>query len=313
MARKQSAFTLVELLVVIAIIGILIALLLPAVQAAREAARRMNCSNNLRQSTVAMHVYHSTHERLPLGSLCDLFGTWVARLLPYMEQKELYSMYDFGVDHVYSSKNNRRVTEQRIATFTCPSDQPKRQWQGIACHNYVANFGNTGHDRVNYSHAEVRQEWNGFKFGGAPFEELDAINNPGGDPLLGVPFREITDGLANTLMLSETVQAEGTNDLRGFTWYGWSCWFHTSVTPNTASPDHVVRDYYCPSDPPPSDPPCIGAAEANVPFVWAARSRHPGIVNAAMCDGSGRSFSNDIEPRVWNALGTTHGGETPRE
>ena len=222
MRINRPAFTLVELLVVIAIIGILIALLLPAVQAAREAARRMQCSNNMRQATVAMHVYHDAHQRLPLGSLCDLYGTWVARLLPYLEQKELYTMYTFGA--VYSDANNRRVTQQRISTYTCPSDQPQTQWQNIACHNYVANFGNTGHDRVNYSHAEVRAEWNGFTFGGAPFEELDGLNNLD-EPKLGVPFRDISDGLVNTLMLSETVQAEGLNDLRGFTWYGWSSWF----------------------------------------------------------------------------------------
>lgn len=306
MRARRLAFTLVELLVVIAIIGILIALLLPAVQAAREAARRMHCSNNLKQVSLAMHGYHDAYNNLPIGCYGDYYGTWLVRILPYLEHNDIYDMYHFGRNAIYSDAENRMVTERQITTFTCPSDQPTTQWDGITCHNYVANFGNTGNYWVAQHRSEVADALDGIEFGGAPFMDLDIS----ADAQTGVRFRDITDGLSSTLMLSETVQAHGHNDLRGFSWWGWACWFHTSMTPNTGLPDLVLRDYYCPSNPPKDDPPCLGAKELGRPMMCAARSRHPGVVHAALCDGSIRSFSNDVTSDVWNALGTTHGGET---
>ncbi|MBN2295748.1 MAG: DUF1559 domain-containing protein, partial [Pirellulales bacterium] len=269
MRTRQLAFTLVELLVVIAIIGILIALLLPAVQAAREAARRMNCSNNLKQVSLAMHGYHDAYSHLPIGCYGDFYGTWMVRILPYLEHNDIYEMYKFGTNAIYSDAANRKVTERRIASFTCPSDHPVSQWNGITCHNYVANFGNTGNNRVANRHTEAVDTLNGIEFGGAPFMDLDPY---AGGPQTGVRFREITDGLSNTLLMSETVQARGHNDLRGFAWWGWACWFHTSMTPNTAQPDLVLTDNYCPADPPRGDPPCLGAKETGLPMMCAARS-----------------------------------------
>jgi prepilin-type N-terminal cleavage/methylation domain-containing protein len=120
---SRSGFTLVELLVVIAIIGILVGLLLPAVQAAREAARRMQCSNNLKQIGFAILNYESTFKRFPPGNLVGAAFTGLsvhARLLPFLEQANLYNMVDLNA--AYDSPTNNSARMQTVATFQCPSD-----------------------------------------------------------------------------------------------------------------------------------------------------------------------------------------------
>lgn len=125
--RPRYGFTLVELLVVIAIIGILIALLLPAVQAAREAARRSACVNNLKQLAIGLHNFHDTNNEFPPGEITpgNCCGTqsrenWAILILPYIEQKNLYERYDFNQNNEHS--NNRFVRESNIETHNCPSD-----------------------------------------------------------------------------------------------------------------------------------------------------------------------------------------------
>src|SRR5437762_3175960 len=124
--RLPAGFTLVELLVVIAIIGVLVALMLPAVQAAREAARRMKCQNNLKQIGLALHGYHDSHSSLPGGSFCPPetiahCHTWVEVLLPYLEQTSWHSQIDFSVYN--NERNNPQVlNEKKLAVLMCPSD-----------------------------------------------------------------------------------------------------------------------------------------------------------------------------------------------
>lgn len=118
-------FTLVELLVVIAIIGILAALLLPAIQAAREAARRMQCSSNLRQIVLGMHHYESSYKRIPAGGIQSNFISGFASVLPHLEQGSLYLEYDFGL--YYTDPRNVAVSKQKIPLFLCPSTSIPRE------------------------------------------------------------------------------------------------------------------------------------------------------------------------------------------
>src|SRR5947207_1779085 len=229
MFAKRSGFTLVELLVVIAIIGVLVALLLPAVQTAREAARRSKCMNNLKQISLAVHNYENTHRTFPIGAYDCCYGTWLLSILPYVEQGSLYQQYlrpgamegfggASGPDIRYGSTQNLPVTQTQIAAYVCPSDTKSASLgtiSGVTFHNYVSNYGNTVRGRLNSQ---------GVIFGGAPFIlVINPIKVPGfvtdqKNPQV-VKFADIVDGMSNTLMFSETVQGKG-GDLRGFGWWG---------------------------------------------------------------------------------------------
>ncbi|MBN2293795.1 MAG: DUF1559 domain-containing protein [Pirellulales bacterium] len=322
MKNKQRAFTLVELLVVIAIIGILIALLLPAVQAAREAARRMQCASNLKQVAFAAHNYHSANNQLPTGAYSCCWGTWLVGILPYIEQQEASDLYIHNYkydipssDYRYAGTLNRRVTTRRFDCYTCPSDTPTSHYSGVTCHNYVCNYGNTGFaipsgDRDVYDGA--RPVLNGVEFMGAPFSISGWQTADGSDnrPMQIFKFRDITDGTSQTLMFSECVQGQevdGAQDLRGFSWWGYASGFQTYLMPNSPSPDIMQSSGYCKSKAP--NPPCIGGHSLALPMTMAARSRHPGGVQVAFCDGSVSFYSDNVELRLWRALGTSQGGE----
>jgi prepilin-type N-terminal cleavage/methylation domain-containing protein len=149
----RVGFTLVELLVVIAIIGILVALMLPAIQAARESARRTQCLNNLKQLAIGAHNHHNTHLHLMTGTYSCCWGTWLVELLPYIEEAQLHSRFNtkdrfiLGSPSMYTSSNNLVVSTSRIPALTCPSDVPQvaAEVYAVTYHNYVGNFGNTNH------------------------------------------------------------------------------------------------------------------------------------------------------------------------
>jgi prepilin-type N-terminal cleavage/methylation domain-containing protein/prepilin-type processing-associated H-X9-DG protein len=303
-APLRSAFTLIELLVVIAIIAILIGLLLPAVQKVREAASRVKCQNNLKQVGLGMHNYHDAMGTLPPGVTPATpywgMGNWQVAILPYIEQGAIRNLYlDFGVPNGrnYSDAANLSgATGKQIPMLLCPSDTPNTggypaNGKSATYHNYVANYGNTGIDEsANWQVAT----YNGLTFLGAPFTcgKQKALN-------------QLTDGTSLTLMVSEVIQGQR-HDLRGCTWWGTGSGFVTSLRPNDTAPDLSWSDSsWC--DPNPPNPPC--AFRSSV-YVFGARSRHTGGVNASMCDGSVRFITNSIQPASWQAISTTQGGET---
>jgi prepilin-type N-terminal cleavage/methylation domain-containing protein/prepilin-type processing-associated H-X9-DG protein len=319
MSRQvKSGFTLVELLVVIAIIGILVGLLLPAVQAAREAARRMQCSNNLKQIGLANHLYHDAFRTLPVGAWGCCWGTWQISVLPFMEQRALGDLYVWGVEgQRYGGSLNLVVTRASLPTFTCPSDTP---WSGtrnsrITSHNYVANFGNTGYlvpsEAISTNVARtVRENMFDLRYGGAPFERTghNWTSFQGPRAVRAFGFGSITDGTSNTILLSGTLQGPengSTRDLRGFSWFGNGAGFMTYLTPNSSQPDVLAAIGQCINS---DRMPCTGSTSSR-PITLAARSRHTGGVQATMVDGSVTFYSDSIDWLTWQALGTSQGGE----
>ncbi|QDT36909.1 DUF1559 domain-containing protein [Stratiformator vulcanicus] len=221
--QSRVGFTLIELLVVIAIIAILIALLLPAVQQAREAARRSQCKNNLKQMALAMHNYHATHSVLPLTSFNlgsnPAPGTRhtgfspQAQILPYLEQANLYDLIDFdepllNVALPPWATNLNTVHEvaarTRVDTFLCPSDPAQVLFDDggtlYAGHNYMVNLG-SGRVRSYYDSAPD------------PADLCDGLFYRGSR----IKFRDITDGLSNTVLLAETTGGAKVGSIPGAT------------------------------------------------------------------------------------------------
>jgi len=300
----RRGFTLVELLVVIAIIGILVALLLPAVQAAREAARRAQCTNNLKQLGIAMHNYHDIYKTLPVGAYSCCWGTWKVAVLPYIEQLNLrqqyvdYNKYGFPVDNArYSSPLNRFAVTQRVPGFQCPSDTPNPNTfiAGITSDNYAVNYGNTGLGQ--------QTNLNGVKFGGSPFRDYGSKTVPA----VAHGFQDIRDGLSNTMLVAEVLQGIG-RDLRGFSWWGDASGFEAYLTPNSFLPDVIYTPYYC-NNQPEQDLPCTGIPTATQPSMYASRSRHAGGVQMATCDGSTHFVTDAINYMIWQYAATSQGAE----
>ena len=197
-----KGFTLVELLVVIAIIGVLVGLLLPAVQAAREAARRMQCSNNVKQFMLALHNYESAFKRFPMTGLVDSDFSVQARLLPYMEQNNLNNLLDFSVP-AFSGPFNAKVPNPRfidafkqpIATFLCPSD-PAPSVSQVTVNGTVYNYGG-----LNYL----------LSFGSGTGTNYDMRWQTDGlvYQYSKRRFQDFTDGTSTTVAISESVRSVG--------------------------------------------------------------------------------------------------------
>jgi prepilin-type N-terminal cleavage/methylation domain-containing protein/prepilin-type processing-associated H-X9-DG protein len=315
--RALSGFTLVELLVVIAIIGILVGLLLPAVQAAREAARRMQCSNNIRQIGLAMHNYESTWKKFPPGSLVGVTFTGIsvhARLLPHMEQANSYTLVNFNFG--YDAPQNAVARAQQISTFLCPSD-PAGDLPALlgGRNNYYANVGT------------------GILAGAKPTDPADPnFSQPAPN---GVFFREsriaprdILDGLTYTAAFSEKLLGDGSNGIATLR----SDTFRPGTFPATA--DAALADCNAMN---PLNLSLQGVSNVGAPWLWAyhsttmyyhvappngrscmyppgrimttAGSRHPGGVQVLLCDGSVQFASENLDLAIWRGLGTRAGSE----
>jgi prepilin-type N-terminal cleavage/methylation domain-containing protein/prepilin-type processing-associated H-X9-DG protein len=328
--RRRSAFTLIELLVVIAIIGVLIALLLPAVQKVREAANRMKCTNNIKQITLAFHTYHDVYGQFPppckqtvppnAAFVADgrdpwWGATWAILIMPYIEQNNLYVKYDMSAGQ-FSAKNTP-VVSMILNNFACPSDSPPDTFSNannlvfvMARGSYGTNNG-AGRGRNNnvfnksyrrgLGHA--RQQW-------------------------GARIADVLDGTSNTIAASELIHGIAKND---DSFGAWGYAGATSITPyndvagnnyaanaiptapNIQTPNCNAKLNGCKSYTPHCDnnktgvDPIWGCEDSD--FATGARSRHPGGVNVGMVDGGVRFVADSINATVWLELFTIQGGE----
>jgi prepilin-type N-terminal cleavage/methylation domain-containing protein/prepilin-type processing-associated H-X9-DG protein len=334
---SRRGFTLIELLVVIAIIALLIGLLLPAVQAAREAARRMQCTNNMKQIGLAIHMYEQVNGGFPPAAIvvntAEAGVLWVsdwgpfARILPHIEQSATYSAYNFNVP--YGDSSNLTATAQVIATYLCPSEAQTTSINNVS-------FGVTG--RTNYGFCEG--DW--FVWSGPTTSPL---TRSAFGPNMSRHWSEFTDGTSQTIFASEVKNYQPTV---------WDCGSLSQINnPNNipspyANPLTVAPEYLAPSNclfmlnghtqwseiavhhigmttawpPNKKTPGGPGNAYPDVDLnsererfggpTFAAvtsRSYHPGGVNTLFGDGSVKFTKSTVDGVVWRGLGTVGGGE----
>ncbi len=338
-SSNRSGFTLVELLVVIAIIGVLVSLLLAAVQAVREAARRMQCTNNLKQIGLALHNYENTHKKFPFGKgpsypNAPVYARWSqhAFILPFIEQQNLYNAIDFNYApetqnmgntavpfmpaHVNPNNINGAVCRTRVPGFLCPSDaEPSDPWKGQT--NYMGNQGGWLCDRSDQpagpndvSPSEVQT---------GVFYYLSKVRTA-----------DITDGLSNTAFFSEKIRGQAVPNPRSDAFVI----FHQNSLENlytncsgintaTATPltskfgyNWAMGENCCSQYNHVATPNKISCGGVGFPGTMtnmtnqvSANSYHTGGVFVLMGDGSVKFVSDGVSLPVWRAVGTRKGGE----
>ncbi len=307
-SRTRFAFTLVELLVVIAIIGILVGLLLPAVQQAREAARRMQCTNNLKQMALAMHNYESSYKTFPTANIVRQDGTlmrgdgwtWHARILPMLEQIALYNRVShvMGTDAGTSTSPEQVLAGRttRLSVFQCPShpdggiQNPSKGGYQLSTYNAVSGTTSFNNDQVDEP-TDIGYRGNGIFF----------MNS-------AVRFGDITDGTTNTFLIAE-VQ----DDLRGepnSNRMPGSDRKYNFASGSDGNPPTDVSEYLVGMEA--DDPINANTRDANGHFSndgEYAGSYHPGGCHFALGDGSVRFVSQNINMTTYRALASRNGGE----
>jgi prepilin-type N-terminal cleavage/methylation domain-containing protein len=269
MNRRARGFTLVELLVVIAIIGVFVAMMIPAVQASRETARRHLCASNLSQIVLAVHAYDNSFEMLPAGVVNPdgpirsepqgLHQGWMIQTLPYLDEQNVYRVIDFSKS-VYDPAN-APAREHWPTVFICPSeiDDIRGASNYAGCHNDVEAPIADDNQGVLYLNSHVRRE-------------------------------DITDGLGYTLFIAE--KRADFDDL------GWMSGTRATLRNTGLPPNHIVPL----SEPPPAE-------ARPLTYVGGFASYHPGGLNAARGDGSVQFVSDQIDADLWRRLGNRSDGQ----
>lgn len=302
-------FTLVELLVVIAIIGVLVALLLPAVQAAREAARRTQCLNNLKQLGLAFQLHHDSTKHLPVDpkSGTKYNEMVVAQLLPYIEKSNVKDLYDPGKG--FNHPDNLQVYVLEEPLFLCPSSESYQMVEDSVGSNSAWGGDRKSSYGVNYGYGTIGQVLSGSN--GSNPEEADRRRGPfrRADE---ISFRMITDGLSNTMLQMELRQVPSENsapnhDRRGRVWSKnlGAYQISTCHAPNANLPDKTQCD--------PANN-ALAPCEQNTDTAQmrlSSRSYHPGGVQVSYCDGSAKFASDDVELMVWRSESTMANGDPP--
>ncbi len=315
MRTRNSAFTLIELLVVIAVIGVLVALLLPAVQAAREAGRRAQCTSNLKQIGLAVHAYHDTFGAFPHGNInrtagncpgmeepvqsySTRFGNWLIALLPYVEQTPLYDRYDLRFNN--ESPRNRPVREASVPVYVCPSDfdtgTPTIPASGPARYvgakympgSYRAVTGRSD-DGYNFLDSEMMFEYQRKSRG--------AIHIVGVWKFSCESFRDVLDGNTNTLLVGES-STRTAPQYRTFWAYPFA---YYSLSAVTAQPRTLWGDYER----------CVeaGGAGGEFPCRRSWGGLHPAGSHFVLCDGSVRFMPDSVDMVLLGNLATIAGNE----
>jgi prepilin-type N-terminal cleavage/methylation domain-containing protein/prepilin-type processing-associated H-X9-DG protein len=289
--NKRRGLTLIELLTVVAVIGLLVALLLPAVQAAREAARSVRCKNNLRQIGLALHAYHERCHSFPPASVVDWSRTeptgwwsWIVRILPDLEEQALYDQFDMRDDVWANSAKYKQYTSTQLAVLLCPSDpNGERVYRSdaasafddaFALTNYLGCRGSTRQGLGPDGFYPNRMPGNGV------FPDVNEVAR----------FAQIVDGATQTILVGERPA-----DPEAY-WGWWAA--------GRGFDDHGLGDYVLDL----SEGLHEGArsGSADLLHYWSA---HRGGANFAMCDGSVRVLSYAIEHSTFLALGSRNGGE----
>ncbi|WP_165249763.1 DUF1559 domain-containing protein [Paludisphaera soli] len=344
-ASRRRGFTLIELLVVIAIIAVLIALLLPAVQSAREAARRAQCTNNLKQMGLAVANYESAQGTFPLGSVRNGSGggqdcsvprrhTMFALILPQMELSTVYNAINFsvpsldtaspyGVGSANGAAMNSTAYNSAVSAYICPSDIKSRTYPTNVAGRSQSSYGGV------LGNKDVMHWWNGCPVSGAATAESDGMFNAD----YNYSVASVTDGLSNTLFIGETSKFR--NDADGDWFYQWNqdawygSWIADGVSRIFAFASTVARPNASVLIPEPGGDTTYYTDWDRNPSLqlqnmgqWGFRSMHPGGVNFLFGDGSVRYIKDSIQvvgpvnpangqltPGVYRQLATRAGGE----
>ena len=318
--HPKHGFTIIELLVVIAVISLLIALLLPAVQSAREAARRLQCSNKLKQIALALHNYHDAHNRFPAagrgygmcvgipasGQVKNSNG--LVSLLPYLEQGALYSQ--FRLDEAFADHNqnssgvlvgnpvlngNAALSEKMLPIFLCPTDATSDAQRPLVGSFYGPAPGFTG-AATNYDF--ITSHYEGWRM---PCNSYAASNDKrifGQDS--STSMASVTDGLSNTFLLGETTRWHENG--RAFAW-AYRAHVMTGIDPHASIEDAGINLWHMPWIHPMWQNPPYTPVRGHVRTWWsAAASLHPGGCQFALGDGAVRFVSESIDKRTLNNL-----------